>query len=197
MARKKRNKEQILEHRKIISRLMLAGGRTHQEMADELEKETGMKLSRRQITYDVNKIRDEWQNEKINNYDELVRRELLRLDETEEALWRAVRAAAEGTTERVIKKINEAPSEEEPRIIKEVVETQKPGSPSAALFSQIIKCQKERRKLLGIYRQVDTNVQINVKGYSVVSPDDWPTMDRSHNRLDDGNVIDGQLVQGE
>jgi len=93
MASKKRLPDQINRDRVRIAELKFKGY-TDKEIASVIAEETGIALSRRQITYDMQRIREKWLKTQNDTYQALVARELERLDVTESALWRAMRESA-------------------------------------------------------------------------------------------------------
>jgi hypothetical protein len=188
---KKRSQDQILKDRERVAELVLQQY-TNAQIADIIGSETGLYLSPSQIGYDINKIRQKWRDRQQENYDARVNQELDRLDALEKELWQAWRASGGEKLKRTVeqawqsisgndfdhifnRRVNKA-KEEIARIIT-TTETQV-GNP--AFLNQIIEVQKERRKLLGMYApsrmgiDINNNQTITVKGYMLVSPDDWP-----------------------
>lgn len=181
MAAKKREKLRILQDRARISELLLVGYNIT-EITEILHRETGVELTRQQISYDINKIyKNYWRNEIMPSYTELVHKELARLDVLERELWRALRQTAEpDVTKEISKAVNEKSGKLDIRYIREVT---KVGKASAAIFGRIIEVQQERRKVLGLYAPKETKKTVQVvKGYVNVSPSDW----------DDDDAIDGE-----
>lgn len=173
-AKRTREQRQIDLHR--ISQYLFMGGDITQKQIAELinsGRPESDHISRSQVTRDIGKLRDEWAEQRVDNMDFLVNRELARLDHLEARLWEVL-----GISEKHRKEIirsNAGDSE------KDIVEDL---PPNPAIFDKIISVQKERRKLLGLYSTAVNLVQnIEVKGYEVVSPDDW----------DDGRVVEGSF----
>jgi hypothetical protein len=181
MAARKRSKEQIIRDRIRIEELALQQY-SNQEIRDILHKETGIHLAVQQINYDRNKIRKQWRERQHKHYDELMSIELSRIDVLERSIWNALRMQVEPKKreeiERAARKVADAEGEEEYKLIitktKNVVED---TAANASYFAQISDCQKERRKLLGLYapQLIDVQKKVVVKGYAEVSPEDWPS----------------------
>lgn len=178
MAAPKRSKDQILADRARIAELKFQHY-TDREIRDILAQETGIQLSERQINYDMNRIRDSWLEKRLESYGALVARELDRLDATEAVIWRAMKENAETGKQRHV--IEEA--ERGTR----TVETIEKAGVDPRFISQILDCQKERRKLLGLYapQLIGIRKEVVKKAYVTVSPDDWP----------DADVIDGEFTE--
>jgi hypothetical protein len=195
----KRTKDQIKRDRMRVSELMLQGY-SHQDIADTLERETGIKLSRRTITADVSIIRKDWLAERRDNYDMLVNRELARCDTTEKTIWEAWRASCSGSERKIVEEIAQQLSDEEEDIelainkVTTIMDTKgKAGDPR--FLDKILQVQRERRRLLGLYAPARLGIDIRqknelvIKGYGVkdASPDVWPSLEESN-----GNVIEGE-----
>jgi len=190
--RHKRTVEQRENDLRRVAELRLQK-HTDREIAGILFEETGIQLSRQQIQYDRTAIRKMWLAETIDKYDVLIRRELARIDALEETIWQAMRDSMKPATKDVVnlarRKIKDAESKGDGDIyemvkVKEmnILET---SGVSPAFFSQIQECQKERRRLLGLYapQQIDVHKNVVVKGYAVVSPSDWDV------------VVEGEAVE--
>lgn len=191
----KRGKNQIIRDRKRVSELILQGY-SHQDIADLLYSETGIKLSRRTITADVSIIRKDWLQERRDNYDELIDKELARCDSTEREMWRAWRLSCSDTEKKIVEEIARQladDDEEYELIVKKVITTVEGSSGDPRFLDKIIQVQRERRRLLGLYAPARLGIDIRqkneliIKGYAVrdASPDAWPS-------LEDGNIIEGE-----
>jgi len=151
---------------------------TDKEIAQILSEETGITLSRQQIQYDKTKVRKMWLSQAVDDYDVLIRRELARVDALEETIWGAMRASIppnkKDLVERARRKVKDTDDEYEMVIIKEQTILESHGV-HHAYFAQILECQKERRRLLGLYapQQIDVQKKVVIKGYAGVSPDEW------------------------
>ena len=190
MAAPKRNKEQVNSDRTRVSELMMQQY-SHSEIAAILAGETGIQLSRRQITYDVNKIRQDWLSRRVDNYDAIVSEELERLNVTERLLWDELRHSKSDKVRRVVEQLRHGKKKAEPgsgevelepdevMFIARITETiDKSNTSDIQLWHLILDCQKERRKIRGAYAPTRSDVDIHkttmlVKGYASVSPDDW------------------------
>jgi len=200
--RPKRSKDRIIRDRKRVSELVLQGYH-HQQIADILEKETGLKLSRSTIRADVDVIRKDWMEERRDNYDALMNQELARCDSTEKELWRGWRASCNGTEKKIISEIAKQLEEEEGDLelvvkgVTTVLETAG-GAGDPRYFDKIISVQKERRRLLGLYAPARLGIDIRqknelvIKGYAIkdASPDAWPDLEAGG-----ANIIEGEVLQ--
>lgn len=186
----KRTPEQINRDRKRVAELVLQNY-TQREIIDLLEEETGLRLSQQQISYDMKKVRDDWLSTQRGSYDALVNRELARIDALESYLWQTLRDTSGPRTRAVIEKAfreaKENPEEYEV-IIKKLTEYEEFHKPDPKYLDEIMECQKERRRLLGLYAPKIKKEErtLTVKAYAVVSPGDWPG--------DEGDVIEGEAI---
>lgn len=184
MARKKRSKDQVRADRARVAELKLQH-HSDSEIAEILAKETGIELSRRQITYDMGKVRTTWLKRQNESYEMHVAIELARIDALEKEIWGALRASLEPKTKKVVDKILLDSGMSDELTVAKVQDTIETSSASPAFFAQILACQQERRKLLGLYAPQHSIVEkISIKGYASVSPSDWP-----------GETIEGELVE--
>lgn len=185
MGLRKRSKDERDRDRARIAELMMLGY-NHDEITELLFQETGLQLSRRQITYDVGVIRDRWRETQITNYHQVVNEELSRVDALEKEIWKALRAGMSETKLRTISKIKELISElsdteeDVERIVSRIRPFIEIYGVNPTFFAQILATQQERRRILGIYAPatvrgaVDVTHTVTVKGYKNISPDDWP-----------------------
>lgn len=192
MASKKRTPDQLKKDRVRISELMLKQ-HTHGEIAEIVYEETGIELTRRQISYDVTGIRKAWLTRQRENYDVMVTEELYRLDILERELWRSLRASADPKIKEIIEKHMikgdvEIGTEASLQVRKMTEHIDKTGI-NPTFFDQIMRVQQERRKLLGLYAPTVSLERIEkkvvVKGYREVSPSDWP------------DAIEGEIIRRE
>lgn len=195
----KRSEDQREHDRQFAIKLAVKGF-THREIADILHQETGRKLSRRQVGYDIQKVRERWLNEQIEEYDYLIKEELLRLSALEEEMWEAWRASKSNITQERVEKIARQAREEAGEdidddelvslMVSKVVTTTTDSVGDKGFLELIFKTQQERRKLLGLYSPARLNIDVreektlNIKGYHTVSPDDWPDQGQK--------IIDGE-----
>ena len=168
-------------HRLRISELLLQHY-DKSEIIATIKEEFGYELTGAQLRLDIDAIQLGWIASANLNYDLMMNQELARLDALETELWKQLRKSAEPKVREVIdrlpRKIAEELTEEEVGyIIAKVQSTKESGAINPVYFSRIIDVQKERRKLLGMYAPKHTKVDlvhtVNVKGYNIVSPDDW------------------------
>jgi hypothetical protein len=190
MAAKKRIKEQLKHDRALVSELMLQHY-TQIQMKEVLLEKHGLDLTLRQISNDAVQIQKAWKRQALENYDELMNKELARIDSLEKSIWQAMRESVKGKERLVVEKVRKeleksgtATDEEHELVIQKSVSTLEGVAASPAYFAQIQDCQKERRKLYGLYAPHMVGVQktIIVKGYAEVSPSDWP------------DVIEGEIL---
>ena len=180
MAAKKRHADQVKRDRARIAELKFQG-QTDGEIALMLADKTGISLSRRQICYDMKRVRQDWMDSQMASYDALIAEELHRLDVTETSIWRAMRDNAD--VGRRIKRVEKGGRGGTREISSEELAGLHP-----AYFGHILRIQEERRKLLGLYapQMIGVKKEVVVKGYVQVSPDEWPTAD----------IIEGEFAQG-
>ncbi len=200
--RPKRSKDQLIRDRTRVSELILQGYH-HQQVADILEEETGLKLSRSTIRADVEVIRKDWLQERRDNYDLLIDKELARCDSTEKELWKAWRASCSVAERKIIsevaKQLDDGQDDLELVVSKVVtILDSKGGAGDPRFFDKIISVQKERRRLLGLYAPARLGIDIRqkneiiIKGYAVrdASPDVWPSLESGED-----NIIEGEFEQ--
>lgn len=200
----KRGEIQILNDRRRTAELLLQG-KTHQNIRDILEQETGISLSRRTITNDVAAIKKDWMEQQRASVTENTNRELDRLDFTEAKLWHQYEASCEDDIQETVEQIARYLKEEDGSMsdeynlrVQKVTQyiKKKNGVGDMRVFSMILDVQKERRKLLGLYApsrlgiDVTNKTEIVIKGYAVqeASPDAWPSLPHE-------NIVEGELVE--
>lgn len=182
MAGKKRSKEQLLHDRARIAELKLQQY-TDAEIRDIIIAEGGVPVSRRQITYDMSRIRHAWLERQHESYHLLVFQELARIDALEREIWQEMRNSARGkekeVVEKVARKIQDSDEDDYEMVVSKVTQTLEETSISPSYFAQIQECQKERRRLLGLYapQQIGVQKTVVVKGYKDISPDDWDVVE--------------------
>lgn len=181
---------ELTKHRERISELLLQHY-TKAEMKAIILEEFGIELSTYQLNRDIEHIQMSWIAQMTVNYDLLINQEIARLDALEAELWRQLRRSGESRIKEVIDRlpirVKDNLEDEDVRYIISKIQTAKEGSQvNPIYFSRIIDVQKERRRLLGMYAPKRTEVAlhhtIEVKGYDIVSPDDWD------------DVIEGRIV---
>ena len=191
----KRTEEQKEHDRRFAINLALKGF-TQAEIADLLQQEAGRKLSRRQVGYDIEYVRERWITEQVEDYQFLVKQELARLNALEDELWESWRESKadieQKRVEEVMRQFLDEEEEDAFQLMVDKVVTTTTGSVGDKGFLELIfKTQQERRKLLGLYApaKLDMRVQeektLNIKGYYKVSPDDWPEPER---------IIEGEIA---
>lgn len=191
----KRSKIQIVSDRMRISDLLMMG-HTQREIRTTINDEGGLDLSLTTIRNDIESIKNDWRSKTVDNYDELMNRELDRIDSTEREVWRAWRKSCgddeREIVEQVAKEIEEAGGDTELVVAKitKIVDKNK-GVGDPRFFDKIISLQQERRKLIGLYAPTKLGIDINkkseliIKGYAIkeVSPDAWP------------EIVEGEVVE--
>jgi vacuolar-type H+-ATPase subunit I/STV1 len=191
MAEKKRTKERINLDRVRIAELALQAY-THQQIADIIKIETGTELSRRQITYDMGRVRKDWLKSQNDSFNLIQNRELARIDSLEAMLWNIVRETSGERTRAVIEKALRSSGEDSKEfelIINKITEYEEFHKPDPRYIAQILDCQKERRRILGVYapKVKKEDHTFHIKGYVNVSPGDWPS--------NDDVIIEGEVVE--
>lgn len=186
MAANKRTTDQIVRDRARISQLMLQRY-THEQMRILLHDETGVELSRVQITGDVKAVRNSWRKVQHENYTALMARELSRIDSLETVLWEEMRAEADrGADKQIIEEVRRIikDTEESKLVVNKVTKMVQNTYINPKYVAQIIECQKERRRLLGLYAptQIGIHKEVVIKAYTNISPNDWP------------DAIEGEIV---
>ena len=166
---------------------------TQSEVALILKEETGIRLSQQQISYDLTQVKKEWQKTAQEHYNVMMMQELARIDALESETWRIMRDSVKDKEREVIdmarRKIQkakdaEATDEEYEMVVTKIQSTIEGMAVNPAYLNVIQDCQKERRKLLGLYapQKIGVEKTVVVKAYKNVSPDDWDA------------VIEGELV---
>jgi len=192
MAKHKRTKEERAQDRARVMELKLQKY-SDAEITRILNAETGLELSRRQISYDVQKVRNSWLRKAQDDYEMHVNMELARIDALEKEIWRALRDSSVGKEKRVIEKILADGGYTDEMVVNRILETYEQTHVNPAYFTQIIQCQQERRKLLGLYAPQESIIRkIDVKGYVKISPGDWPSAKSSERQIAD--VIEGEII---
>ncbi len=184
-----RDSYSIDRHRLRISELLLQ----HYDKSDMLaiiKEEFGVELSMKSLNNDIDQIQMSWIATANLNYDMMINQELARLDALETELWKQLRKSAEPKVKEVIDRLpmrGELTEEDIDYIISKVQSTKESGAVNPVYFNRIIDVQKERRRLLGMYApkkiEMDMRHTVNVKGYDIVSPDDWD------------DVIEGKVIE--
>lgn len=143
MAAPKRSKFQREQDLEEIARLYLTG-KTQQEIADQFG------VSREQIKYDLEEIRQRWRQSTVINITEAKQRELARLDELERAYWQAwERSCGEKRTTRQ-ETSQGSDGQDNNRRIRAIINNENLfGNP--AYLAGIQYCISERCKILGLY----------------------------------------------
>lgn len=172
MAARKRKKLQRESDLAIIAELYLQGWQQ-----SDIAARIG--ITQPQVSYDLKVIQKRWREDTAINMDEARNRELTRIDMLEREYWDAwARSKEEKTKTR-----QEAKGKDEsgrPIVTRLTGEKEQMiGNPQ--YLAGVQWCISERCKLLGIYapEQRKHSGSIAIKGYTVVSPDDWDDADDS------------------
>lgn len=196
----KRTKSQIVSDRARITDLLLMSY-TERQIQAIINDEGGLNLSKSTIHNDISAIRNDWRTKTMDNYEELMNRELFRIDATEKEAWRAWRASCNDNEREIVEQIQRELEEsgDSELVINKVtsIVDKRHGVGDPRLFDKVIILQKERRKLLGLYAPTKLGIDINsraelvVKGYAVkeVSPDVWP------DAIVEGEIVDPKLIE--
>jgi len=190
----KRTKSQIASDRARTTDLLLMGY-TEVQIKKVINDEGGLDLSLSTIHNDIVAIRKDWRTKTMDNYEELMNRELFRTDATEKEAWRAWRASCGDNEREIVEQIqreieDSGGSELVISKVTSIIDKSK-GVGDPRFFDKIIALQKERRKLLGLYAPTKLGIDINkkselvIKGYAIkeVSPDVWP------------DIVEGEVVE--
>jgi len=163
---------------------MLVSGYSDAEIKEYIQNEYAVKLSSADLEADKQLISQQLIAAAHEDFEAFRARELARIAAVERQIYRQIRAqSGEIPTKRSVRTIRNADGEIKEEITDETYET----IVSPVLYKQLLDQQRERRKIMGAYapKQVETNATINVKGYHIVSPDDW----------DDDNLIEGEISE--
>lgn len=185
-------------HDRTLAMMLHLQDFTYKEIAAIIQRETGRSISFRQVGYDLQHVREQWQDTRLDSYEKHINEELARLDSMEMELWKSWRQSQNDAVKtRVEKVLSEADADADPElIIAKVVETTEAGPGDISFLRLIIDVQRERRKLLGLYAPAKLDIReehtLNIKGYYGVSPDDWPEPGDEQEMLDDGNTVEGE-----
>lgn len=189
-------------HDRTLAMMLHLQDFSYKEIARIIEKETGRSISYRQVGYDLKHVRDQWKDQRLDNYEKHIHEELARLDSLEMELWNSWRRSQEGSeTKRVEEVVREVMDDEGDdvdleMIVAKVVTTTNKSPGDTKYLQLIIQVQQERRKLLGLYAPAKLDIQqehtLNIKGYTHTehSPDVWP----EEKRMDNPDTIEGEVV---
>ena len=151
----------------------------HYALTEQFNQITGRTLTRSAITKDLKKIRMAAVEGMEKDMQIVIAEELAKLDAMEKAYWNLFYDAQNNVKRRIIDSIvreNEDGDMEE--IVKSIrVIEEFSGEFSLKILNSISDIQKERRKMQGVYAysaiEREREVDISLKGYMTVSPDDW------------------------
>lgn len=150
---------------------------THDQYRDEIHRRTGRDLTRQQISYDIDVLLKDIRERTMENMDKVVEHEAARLDHFEEKLWKAWEASSDPIKREIIDEIIREVDGEASRVITNIRTIKEYNPGDLRIIENIIKIQQERRRLLGVYQaqriELGGQLEIEVKGYANVSPDDW------------------------
>lgn len=150
---------------------------THQNYRDEIFRRTGRDLTRQQISYDIDVLLEDIRERTMENMEKIVEREAARLDALEEKLWQAWEASSDPIKREIIDEIIKEVDGELSRVITNIRTIKEYNPGDLRIIENIIRVQRERRQLLGAYQaqrvEIGGQLEIEVKGYANVSPDDW------------------------
>ena len=151
----------------------------HYELTERFNEITGRTLTRSRITKDLNEIRRAAAEGMVQDMQIIAAEERAKLDAMEKNYYKLFYDAQDNVKKRIIDSIvreNEDGDMEE--IVKSIrVIEEFSGEFSLKVLNAISDIQKERRKLLGVYAysaiEREREVDVELKGYMTVSPDDW------------------------
>jgi hypothetical protein len=191
----KRTPDEVKHHREHVAD-WIQQGYTYAEIADLIDANFGVRITKEQVRYDVGKIREQWKKATIASYNAYVNEELSWLDSYERQLWRDYRESKKELTQKRIERVMAemdtalAGGDESGLVVGRIVETMTGSHGDTRFLELIFKARQERRKLLGLYAphlvgvKIDKTETIHVKGYAeVVSPSHWP------------DAIEGEVVK--
>lgn len=138
-----KNKREPGQHVRDLSRTaeMYLQGKTQLEIAKELG------LTQAQICYDLKKIRREWQQSQLSNFDQKVNLELSKLDELEAEAWLSWEKSKEGkTTTSRKKRVGGGGGKDSG----EVCETKEVSTGDPRFLDVVARCINKRCDILGI-----------------------------------------------
>ena len=188
----KRTTEEVEQHRIFIVEKTQQGF-TQQKIADMLYEETGVRLSRGQIGYDLRAVRERWRTTQLDTYEAYINEELAWLDMYERTLWQEWRESAKPLERKKIEEVlNKADGDAE-MITSAITTYIEENRGDTRILDLIQKTRQDRRKVLGLYapsKAVIRTEHVNLnkmKGFEEVSPNDW----------DDEDVIDGEFSERE
>lgn len=163
---KDRQPAQIARDRRNIGRMYLKG-MIQADIAKEL------KLSQPTVSNEIKLLVNEWRKERVNDINEAKQRELAKLDNLELEFWEAwVRSQDDAVTR------TEGFGQQ--GRIDQTKTTGQVGNP--AFLDGVLKCIDRRCAILGVdapkkIEGAGENGEILIKGYVVISPDDWKKKD--------------------
>ena len=140
MAANKRTKHEISRDRVLIARLYLRG-HPQAEIAERIG------VTQQQISYDLKQIQKKWAEASIGTYDELISKQLERVDALEIEAWRAWDLSLEDTEDVVRTAVPDA--EGEPSMTGMTLQTRQ-GKGDPRWWDRIKECIEMRSKLLGL-----------------------------------------------
>jgi len=138
----KRTRAQRIHDRALVADRYLAG-ETMAEIAGELG------LSTRQISYDLKKVREDWQAAALADITEIMSRELARIDRIERKAWEAWEKSCgerRSTTEETITK----PLKDGVAIQEKITESKQELIGDPRFLEVVLRCIERRCKLLGL-----------------------------------------------
>lgn len=144
MASRKRNKAQIEHDRRDIANMYLMGW-TQARIAAEIRSTRDYELTQQMISYDLQRVQEQWREEAVRAFDERVAEELARVDRLEREYWEAWLRSCEDQEQ--IRKEG-APSDA-PR---KIVHSQKTQVGNPAFLRGVQWCIEQRCEILGLYQ---------------------------------------------
>lgn len=174
----KRTDIQIQHDRLQVSQMYLRGITQH-EIAEKLT------AARRKITLpgdeftpvtvamvasDIAAIREEWRALRLWNMDDLIARELARLDQVEREAWSAWEESRKEYKETVQNVRPDPHNDDRPRPVGGMITT-RPGGGNDRFLNIVLECVEKRAKLLGLYaaQKHDVTVSAQVVGVGRVT----------------------------
>lgn len=159
-----RQKLNARQRRPIVAELYIKG-KTQSEIAKEFD------TTQATISRDLKAIQEVWLEQSVKNYDEAISQELAKIDNLERTYWQAWEDSKEDAVTETVK------GRQRGKEIDSAEKTiQKKGQVGNKSFLDGVQwCIERRCKLLGLDSpdRIEHSGGVTIKGYTIVSPEDW------------------------
>jgi hypothetical protein len=179
MSTHRRSEAELQADRTMIARLYVEGW-SQQEIVDQMARLRPYALSLASVARDIQQIRDEWRAYRLWHMDDLIARELARLDHIEREAWAAWHDSRKEQKETIQNVKPDREKNNAPVPVGGMITT-RPGVGSHHFLQVALDCVKERNKLLALYPVQKHDV--TVRGGSIVGGGE-----QDISRLDDGDL---------